>query len=134
MKRYDLTSSEYEAIRDLVEYKPARGPTPENTREMLNAIFYVLCSGTPWRCLPDCFPAWPSVYSRFRALVKRSVFDQIMERLLKDASQGRQIVLSAISVDGSYVRAHRHAAGAPKKTRKKRHSGARAAGSRPRSI
>ena len=134
MKRYDLTNAEYEAIRDLVEYKPSRGPTPENTREMLNAIFYILCSGTPWRCLPDGFPAWPSVYSRFRALVKKNVFDQIMERLLRDASQSRQIVLSAISVDGSYIRAHRHAAGAPKKTGRMRRSGVRAAASRPRST
>ena len=36
-------------------------------REILNAVFYILKSGCPWRLLPREFPPWRSVYHWFRA-------------------------------------------------------------------
>jgi putative transposase len=33
---------------------------------MADAIFYVLRSGCAWRMLPDTFPPWSTVFSRFR--------------------------------------------------------------------
>jgi putative transposase len=50
-------------------------PTPENDgrprlhslREILNAIFYIVKSGCPWRLLPHDFPPWKTVYHYFRA-------------------------------------------------------------------
>ena len=35
-------------------------------RAVLDAIFYVLKSGCPWRLLPKDFPPWKSVYDWFR--------------------------------------------------------------------
>jgi putative transposase len=37
-------------------------PRTHGTREILNAIFYVLKSGYPWRLLPKDFPPWETVY------------------------------------------------------------------------
>ena len=37
------------------------------TREILNAIFYVVRGGCPWRLLPNDFPPWKSVYHYFRS-------------------------------------------------------------------
>ena len=57
-----------------VDVGPYRSPTglpPPNkrgrprthaTREILNAVFYVLKSGCPWRLLPEDFPPWETVY------------------------------------------------------------------------
>jgi putative transposase len=51
--------------------KPAR--TSQDSRPArdlecrLNAVFYVLKSGCPWRLLPRDFPPWRSVYHYFRA-------------------------------------------------------------------
>jgi putative transposase len=36
------------------------------TREILNAIFYVLRGGCAWRLLPNDFPPWKTVYHYFR--------------------------------------------------------------------
>jgi putative transposase len=49
-------------------------PTPQNygrprvhsLREILNAIFYIVRSGCPWRLLPHEFPPWKTVYHYFR--------------------------------------------------------------------
>ena len=35
-------------------------------REILDAIFYVVKSGCPWRLLPHDFPPWKTVYHYFR--------------------------------------------------------------------
>jgi putative transposase len=35
-------------------------------REILDAVFYVLKSGCPWRWLPRDFPPWKTVYDWFR--------------------------------------------------------------------
>ena len=119
MKRFDLSDREFALIKDILTYKPVRGPEPQQIREMFDGILFVLCTGIPWRCLPDCFPPWRSVYARFRAYQKRGVFEQIFTCLQKIASAKRQVQLTLICVDGSYIRAHRHAAGAVKKTTKK---------------
>jgi transposase len=36
-------------------------PKTQATREILNAIFYVLRSGCAWRLLPRDFPPWETV-------------------------------------------------------------------------
>jgi len=37
------------------------------TREILNAIFYVVRGGCAWRLLPNDFPPWKTVYHYFRS-------------------------------------------------------------------
>src|SRR3712207_3305025 len=41
-------------------------PRVHTTREILDAVFYVLRSGCPWRLLPRDFPPWETVYCWFR--------------------------------------------------------------------
>jgi putative transposase len=41
-------------------------PRTQGTREILDAAFYVLKSGCPWRLLPRDFPPWETVYWWFR--------------------------------------------------------------------
>jgi transposase len=38
-----------------------------STREILNAIFYVVRGGCAWRLLPNDFPPWKTVYHYFRS-------------------------------------------------------------------
>ncbi len=63
----DLTNTEWEYIES---YLPApnrrRRPRVHSSREILNAVFYVLKSGCPWRLLPREFPPWETVYFWFR--------------------------------------------------------------------
>src|SRR5215207_1328485 len=64
----DLSDAEWSCLKGYL-------PTPENDgrprvhslREILNAIFYIVKSGCPWRLLPHDFPLWKTVYHYFRA-------------------------------------------------------------------
>jgi len=63
----DLTDAEWGCLKLHVSPPNKRGrPKTHSTREILNAIFYVLRSGCPWRLLPRDFPPWESVYWWFR--------------------------------------------------------------------
>jgi transposase len=53
----DLSDDEWECLQLHVPAPNKRGrPRTHSTREILNAIFYVLKSGCPWRLLPKPVP------------------------------------------------------------------------------
>jgi putative transposase len=52
-------------------------PRTHDTREILNALFYVLRSGCPWRLLPKDFPPWETVYWWFGRWRMDGTFEQL---------------------------------------------------------
>jgi putative transposase len=63
----DLSDEEWEILRPLVpEARPGGRPRAHQTRELLNAIFYVLRGGCAWRLLPHDFLPWQTAYHYFR--------------------------------------------------------------------
>ncbi len=74
----DLTNAEWQCLKLYVPPPNKRGrPKTHTTREILNAIFYILKSGCAWRLLPRDFPPWETVYWWFR----RWRIDGTFERL-----------------------------------------------------
>ena len=63
----DLSDDEWLCIRPhLPEPAPQGRPRLHGLRAILDAVFYVLKSGCPWRLLPREFPPWKTVYDWFR--------------------------------------------------------------------
>jgi putative transposase len=74
----DLTDAEWGCLKLHVPPPNKQGrPKTHSTREILNAIFYILTSGCAWRLLPRDFPTWETVYWWFR----RWRIDGTFERL-----------------------------------------------------
>ncbi len=68
-RRYptDLSDAEWRCIGPHLPEPTVRGrPRLHGSREILDAVFYVLKSGCPWRLLPKDFPPWKTVYDWFR--------------------------------------------------------------------
>ena len=58
----DLTDAEWRRIAPALPVSAQRGrPRCVELREVINALFYQLMTGCPWRALPRCFPAVPTV-------------------------------------------------------------------------
>ena len=118
MDRYALTEKEWNAIKELAHYTPPRGPKPDHNtiRPMLDGICWILGSGAAWRNLPARYGSWSRVYARYRAYLKHGVFEAMHRKLYEMAFENGQLALARVHMDGTYIRAHRHAAGARKKT------------------
>ena len=83
---------------------------------MLNAIFWRLNTGAPWRDLPERYGPWQTVYHRFNRLRHSGLLDRILARLQLRLDQAGLIDPELFCIDGTNVRAARAAAGAAKKT------------------
>jgi transposase len=95
--------------------KARTGRPPSDPRLMLNGILWILCTGAPWRDLPERFGPWQTVYDHFRKWCKSGIFARIIEALQIKLDQQGLIDWELWCVDGANVRAARAAAGAGKK-------------------
>jgi putative transposase len=74
----DLSDAEWECLQPHIPAPSKRGrPRTHGTREILNAIFYVLKSGCSWRLLPKDFPPWETVYWWFGRWRTDGTFERI---------------------------------------------------------
>ena len=82
----DMTDEEWARLEPLIPpAKPGGRPRATNMREAVNAIFYLLRTGCPWRYLPrDGFPPRSTVYNIFRNFQKDGTWDAIWQKLHMD--------------------------------------------------
>lgn len=122
MARRNLRSDQWARIESMLPGKAGdRGVTAKDNRLFVDAVLWIARAGAPWRDLPEAFGPWNSVYKRFARWADKGVWHRVFAELAKDAD------FEEVFLDSTIVRAHQHAAGAPKKTAIKR-SAARAAG------
>jgi transposase len=101
--RYELSDSEWSAIRVMLPNKP-RGVPRVDDRRVLNGIFWVLRSGAPWRDLPEVYGPRTTCYNRFVRWRRAGIWTSIMNALAA-AHDG-----AVKMIDTSMVRVHQHAA------------------------
>ena len=102
-----------ELERAIKEAKHSRAGAPpiQDDREFIEAVLWIARTGSPWRDLPPELGYWHAVYMRFRRWETRGVWKKLWEAL-----QAKEFVgARRLFIDSTTVRAHQHAAGAPKK-------------------
>ncbi len=103
----DVTDAEWAVLESLLPPISPVGRRPVwPLRELVNAIFYVLRGGIPWRMLPPCFPPRQTVYGWFAAWRDAGVWQSINHRLvmLDRERVGRDASPSAAVVDSQSVK------------------------------
>ena len=103
----DLTDAEWQIIAPLLPQPCNRGRKRRwGWREVVDAIFYVLRAGCPWRFLPDSFPPWRTVYRWFAELRDTAAFEGLNHHLvqLDRVRIGREPTPSAAVIDSQSVK------------------------------
>ena len=86
------------------------GVTAKDNRLFVEAVLWMVRTGSPWRDLPTDFGHWHRVYARYNRWSKKGVWERIFTTMSDDPD------LEYVMVDGSMVRVYPH--GAAKKTHK----------------
>ena len=104
----DLTEAEWARLAPLIpEAKPGGRPRKTDMRAALNAIFYLLRTGCPWRYLPrGPFPPRSTVYNIFRAFQREGVWEAIWDELRMALRErlGREASPSAGVIDSQSLK------------------------------
>jgi len=107
----DRVWEQLKAALEEAKHSRAGVPAELSDRDFLEAVLYLNRVGCPWRDLPPELGYWHAVYMRFRRWEERGVWRRLWQRLQCECfAQARHLLM-----DSTTVRAHQHAAGAPKK-------------------
>src|SRR5258707_2263693 len=117
--RFDLSDEEWALLEPLMP--SSRKSARQDDRRILNAIFYVLRTGIPWRDLPERYGPYTTAYNRFNRWSRRGVWERIFDRPALQSPDSFHLM------DSTIVKAHRAASGA-KGGRKIRRSASAAGG------
>lgn len=77
-----------------------------NLRIMVEGMLYRMRVGCPWRDLPAEFGSWSAIYKKFNRWSLKGKLIEIFKSLVQDPD------LEWEFIDGSFVKAHQHSAGA----------------------
>ena len=145
MRRYGVRDDQWAWIQDLLPGRVGHvGRTAKDNRLFVEAVLYRFRTGVPWRDLPERFGCgvyrfrtgvpWRDlperfgcgvkvkVQTRFSRWAKAGVWERVFQRVAADADNEYAMI------DSTIVRAHQHAAGAPKKLARTKPSAAARAG------
>lgn len=97
----DMSEAELALIAPLLPRRKKHGRKPTDSAIILNALFYLIRCGCPWRYLPKDFPPFTTVQNRFYAWRDSGVWTQIVGVLVMEAreAEGREPAPTAIVVD-----------------------------------
>jgi transposase len=126
MRRHELSDEQWQKIVERLPRRPGRRAVLGD-RNFINAVLWLMKTGSPWRDLPERYGSWKTIYNRFANWAKRGHWQQLFRALQVQVDE------SASLLDASIVRAHQDACGAKGGSRAT-HSVARAVGSRPSST
>ena len=112
--RHDLSDGQWAQLAPFVPVertgRAGRPWTPH--RQVINGVLWRVRTGAPWRDLPSSYGCWKTVYARHRRWSGDGTWGLLLAELMRgsDADDAEWVV----SVDSTSIRAHHHAAGAPK--------------------
>ena len=107
MDRFVLTDAQWAKMEPLCLGKPGDpGRSGKDNRRFVEAVLWIVRTGSPWRDLPPSFGHWNSVFTRFRDWVKAGVFQRLFDACSDEPD------LEYAMVDATLVKVHRHGQGA----------------------
>ena len=107
VNRAELTDEEWQTLYGLLLLKERiYVGSEEKCKRFLNAVLWILRSGTQWRLLPASLGKWNSVFKRFSRWCERGVWQSLHKGCCQHPD------LQQVLIDSTITRAHACAAGA----------------------
>lgn len=105
--RHDITDEAWALIEPhTIGNKGTWGGNARDTRQYINAVFWILRTGAPWRDLPPDYGNWNTVQRRFCRWRDKGIWEKLLEAMIDEPD------FEWLMIDASHVKVHPHAAGA----------------------
>ena len=105
--RHDISDRVWELLEPhLPGREGAWGGKAHDNRRFINAVFWILRTGAPWRDLPPDYGDWKNTHRRFCRWRDKGAWEALLDRLV-DAPDYEWLM-----IDASHIKVHPHAAGA----------------------
>ncbi|OGB76307.1 MAG: transposase [Burkholderiales bacterium RIFOXYC12_FULL_60_6] len=105
--RHDISDKYWELLEP---HLPGRagvwGGVAQDNRQFINAVFWILRTGAPWRDLPASYGGWKNTHRRFCRWRDQGIWESLLEKLIADPDY------EWLMIDASHCKVHPHAAGA----------------------
>lgn len=109
--RCELSDQSWEMIEDIVSPSQPIGRPRRDDRQVLNGIFWILCSGAKWCDPPERYGPWKTVHDR----LDDGTFEAVLDRLHLKLREDGLVDLDTWMIDSTSIRATRAASGGGKK-------------------
>jgi len=106
-RRHDISDEVWTLFEShLPGRKGMWGGRARDNRQFINAVFWILRTGAPWRDLPPSYGDWKNTHRRFCRRRDRGIWESLLERLIDNPDY------EWLMIDASHIKVHPHAAGA----------------------
>jgi len=109
----ELTNEQWQRIAEYIPKPKAQpgksGRPPQNPRDVLNGILWILRTGAQWSDMPERFPPKSTCHRRFQEWTESGVFAKILTALAQDLKERGDIDLSEGFIDGTFAPAKKGA-------------------------
>lgn len=106
-----LSDAQWSVLEPMVEACRPKGKTPpRDLRRTIEAIVWRCDNGAKWRAVPSALGPWWRAAQLFIRWSKLGAWERLLAR-----AQEAGVRLGIVHLDGTNIRAHAKAAGAPKK-------------------
>jgi transposase len=106
-RRHDISDRVWELLEPhLPGRKGAWGGKARDNRQFINAVFWILRTGAPWRDLPPDYGDWKNTHRRFCRWRDAGIWEGLLEKWVNEPDY------EWLMIDASPIKVHPHAAGA----------------------
>lgn len=107
LHRHDIDDRAWSTLEPLLPGQRGQwGGVAEDNRRFLNAVFWILRTGSPWRDLPPDYGDWKNSHRRFCRWRDKGIWEGILESVIDDPD------FEWLMIDATHVKAHRDGCGA----------------------
>jgi transposase len=105
--RHDISERLWSKLEPLLPGREGGwGSVARDNRLFINAVFWILRTGAPWRDLPPDYGSWKNTHRRFCRWRDKGVWEALLEKLIDEPDY------EWLMIDASHIKVHPHAAGA----------------------
>lgn len=106
-RRHDISDQVWTILEPcLPGRKGVWGGQARDNRQFINAVFWIIRTGAPWRDLPPDYGCWSNTHRRFIRWRDKGIWEFLLEKLIVEPDY------EWLMIDASHVKVHPHAAGA----------------------